>query len=75
MIKPHCFSIFSSTVLDERLPEVDFFRPEGGQLLTEAQLIDPVLSVDQWRRNEIAPETKTNVIYIYTSTDNKNPAA
>ena len=35
-----------SRMIDKGLPKVDFFRPKRGQLLTDGQLVDPVLSVD-----------------------------
>ena len=42
-------------------PEINVPSPEGGQTLTEAELINPVLTVVRLRRVEIAPENTVTI--------------
>ena len=42
-------------------PEINVASPEGGQTLTEAELVNPVLTVVRLRRVEIAPENTVTI--------------
>ena len=41
--------------------EINVFSPQGGQTLTQAELVNPVFTVVRLRRVEIAPESTVTI--------------